>query len=419
MSDASQSNGAQVAHSEDSQAAKSIRVFVAIGFVFLAAAILVNHWTVGRLLGATGELRSFGNRATVWTFQAVCLSLGLIFLMRRERTPWRQMLMSAAATVVFLVIAEVGLRVFFALRGPHDRDFSDHLGWETSPHTTLDQEVPGFGRVHYTTGEHGFRRWGDPASPKPKVLVVGDSYTESIMISDGETYADLLARRRPDCEWFVYGCGGWGTLQELMLLRRHIDAIRPDLVILQMSANDLVNNSHALESISTDNNNQMTRPYWENGEVVRRFPENGSYGPVYNLLRSSYLLRIARVNVQALQRRGAVSPEDRMTAKDPLIADATRTTVDLLRQWRTACGPAAAVAFCADPAPPYWSPARVCRKADLRFIEGVGDAVAAAKKRGEQVDGSPIDAHWNARGHAIAADHLADRLEAERLLPKR
>ena len=51
----------------------------------------------------------------------------------------------------------------------------------------------------------------------------------------------------------------------------------------------------------------------------------------------------------------------------------------------------------------FWSVSDVCGRAGVEFIPGVGEAVEAAQAAGERVSGQPVDAHWNRRGHEIAA----------------
>jgi hypothetical protein len=246
--------------------------------------------------------------------------------------------------------------------------------------------------------------------------VLGDSFTEASMVSDGETYFHRLAAARPDLEVFAIGGGGYGTLQEYLLLDAWADLIRPDLVLLQLHPNDLVNNSHALESRSTTNNNQMTRPYWEQGRVVARFPENPGWGPLYNLARHSYLLRLFNVNVFFLRSRSVDSIEQGATADDPTVVSATNTTVELLSMIRTRAK-APVVAFSVRPESyfPFWSRTDVCRRAGVRYIPGVAEAVEAAAEAGERVTGQPVDSHWNSRGHAIAAQVIIDWLAADGL----
>ena len=170
-----------------------------------------------------------------------------------------------------------------AWRSPVDRELDATLGWRPVANLSLERDLPGFGHVRHSTTQDGFRVFGDPATTRLKVLVVGDSFKEAATVSDGETYYERLGRARPDIEIFAIGAGGYGTLQEYLLLDRWVDVIRPGLILVQAHPNDVVNNSHALESRSTTDNNQMTRPYWEDGRVVPRFPENAAWGPLYNL----------------------------------------------------------------------------------------------------------------------------------------
>jgi len=390
-----------------------------MGAALVALALVANEWVLGAWLTQAGRITNPASRLVLAAIDLALLGVGVVFLVRRRDTPWRQMLLAAAATVFALGLAEGAVRLWFGVRGmttTADRELSADLGWRAVPDTTIDADLPGFGHVRYTTGRGGFRLFGDPATPKAKVLVLGDSYTHGATVSDGDTYFHRLAAARPDIEVFAIGSGGYGTPQEYMLLDEWVDVIKPDLVLLQMHPNDVINNSHALESRSTTNNNQMTRPYWEEGRAVRRFPENAQWGPIYNLVRHSHLLRLLNVNLHFLRSKAARSIEETMTPDDPDLVRALDTTVELLTVMRTRAG-APVVAFSALPETtlPFWSRADACRRAGVPFISGVGEAVAAAAAAGEKVDFLPVDSHWNARGHAIAADVIGAWLERERL----
>jgi len=252
-----------------------------------------------------------------------------------------------------------------------------------------------------------------------KVLVLGDSFTEGENVSSGETYYEQLSRLRPDLEIFGIGGGGYGTLQEYLLLDEAVDEIKPAMVLVQMHPNDLINNSHALESRSTTDNNQLTRPYWENGRVVLKFPENPAWGPLYNLARHSYLLRLVNVNLVFLRARSVGSIEQTAMASDPDIAQSVSTTAELLRMMRTrARVPVVVFSVRPDHAFSFWSVSDVCRQAGVEFIPGVGETVEAAQAAGERVSGLPVDAHWNRRGHEIAADVINTWLQQNGWRPK-
>lgn len=397
--------------------------YVVTGAALVALALVANEWVLGAWLTYAGRITNPASRLVLAAVDLALLAVGAVFLVKRRQAPWRQMLLASAATLFALGLAEGAVRLWFAMRGSivaADREIVADLGWRTVPNATIDADMPGFGRVRYSTRRGGFRLFGDPASPKPKVLVLGDSFTHAATVSDGDAYYHRLAAARPDLEIFAIGSGGYGTTQEYLLLDEWADVIKPDLVLLQMHPNDVINNSHKLESRSTTNNNQMTRPYWEDGQVVRRFPENAQWGPIYNLVRHSHLLRLLNVNLHFLRSKSARSIEETMTPDDPDLVRALDTTVELLRLMRTRAG-VPVVAFSALPETtlPFWSRADVCGRAGVPFIPGVGEAVAAAAAAGEKVDFLPVDSHWNARGHAVAAGVIEAWLAREGLPGKR
>ena len=393
--------------------------FLLAGGALIIVALVANEWVLGRWLTEAGQLTNPASRLVLALFDVTMLAAGLVLLVRRERAPWREMLLAVAATLVAVLLAEAGLRTVFAVRGwisPRDRQIAKTIGWRPVANFSSDGDVPGFGRVRYSTTRDGFRVYGDPATSKPKILVIGDSYTEAAMVTDGETYYHRLARARPDLEFFAIGGGGYGTLQEYLLLDASVDTIKPDVVLLQMHPNDLVNNSHALESRSTTNNNQMNRPYWEHGRLVARFPENAAWGPLYNLVRHSYLLRFVNVNLHFMRSRVLDSAERTLTRDDADVVAATSVTIELLSMIKKRAGaPVAAFSARPDGLFSFWSESEVCRRAGIAFIPGVGEAVEAADEAGEHVTGRPVDAHWNSRGHEIAAEVLAAWLAREGL----
>ncbi len=397
--------------------------FVAAGALLLGLGCVANEWVLGAWLTSAGRVTNPASRLLLLGFDVVVLMAGGLLLIRRRQAPWREMLLSVAAMLLSLGLAEGGLRLWFEVRGrfvPQERELAAGIGWRPVANASIDSQFPGFGSVRYTTVRDGFRVFGDVHSAKPKVLVLGDSFTEAATVSDGEAYYQWLAAARPDLEFFAIGGGGYGTLQEYMLLDEYADAIKPDLVLLQLHPNDLINNSHALESRSTSNNNQMTRPYWEDGRVVQRFPENPAWGPLYNLVRHSYLMRLLNVNLRFLRSQASSTIEQSLTPDDPAVRQATETTVQLLVMMRERAK-VPVVAFSAMPEHvyPFWSRSETCRRAGVPFIPGVGEAVDAAAAAGEIVTGLPVDAHWNGRGHAIAAQVIGDWLQRQGLPAKR
>jgi hypothetical protein len=97
------------------------------------------------------------------------------------------------------------------------------------------------------------------------------------------------------------------------------------------------------------------------------------------------------------------------------VVQATATTVELLRMMQKRAGvPVAVFSVRPDDVFGFWSVGEVCRRAGVEFIPGVGEAVEAAQAAGERVSGLPVDAHWNGRGHEIAAGVIAAWLRQTR-----
>ena len=60
-----------------------------------------------------------------------------------------------------------------------------------------------------------------------------------------------LFKKELGIEVFAYGAGGYGTLQEYLILDEVIDEIQPTTMFWQFCNNDFTDNDHALEVAST------------------------------------------------------------------------------------------------------------------------------------------------------------------------
>lgn len=391
---------------------KSIR---ALGFALLPLGLAFNPWLVGALVSPDGRMESLANRLVVFALEALILGGGAALLLWPDwfRRRWPQLLLALGSTLFGLLLVEGGARLAIAVKYrffPPDRSRSSYYGWVTEANITRTAGQPGYGAAHYSTGPHGFRHWGDPAAPRRKLLVLGDSYTQACAVSDGEAYYDRIARESPNVELFAYGCGGYSSLQEYMILDAFFDQIRPDLILWQFCSNDLVENSPELEALSYFNA-RMRRPYLCGGKIEWRVPAT-HFGFFYDLAQSSYVLRlICNLQTEALNARRQYWLEKDFTRERPLCEAAAETTRQIMAMARRRAGKTPIVAFSSTEAP--WvgdAYARACAAAGIDYLPGVAAAVEAEKKKGVVVDGMPVDAHWNANGHAIAGKMLLEHL---------
>ncbi len=153
-----------------------------------------------------------------------------------------------------------------------DNTIDTDLGWHCAPNSTLHDKSKDFD-VSYQCNEMGFRSHGHPSSGRTtRVLTVGDSFTFGVGVGDDETFAAQLERGNPGM--IVENCGmpGYGTDQMLCVIKKQVNAIQPNIVIVTFVKDDM--------------NRSMTsyrqRPAWtlkptfvlQDGELVARNAEN-------------------------------------------------------------------------------------------------------------------------------------------------
>jgi hypothetical protein len=298
------------------------------------------------------------------------------------------------------------------------------LGWRSAsnyrfdgPRRNLDGSTY---TAHVSFRPDGFRVYADPLTPEPKVLVVGDSYTQAVQVSDDDTYYVRLGQTS-GAQMFAYGAGGFGTLQEMMILEQYFEAIQPDLIVWQFCSNDFINNSFELEQASVINNNHLVRPYLQDEHIVYALPTPDPLGvrTFWGLKsRVAYAL-LTRWDAFESEARAAESVErsiQRLGFDQPAFRRSIDTTDRLLGMVRERVGATPMAAFSCDAAEPYTTALRmVSAQHGIDFWPDVAAAVDIAQTQGQVVRAS--DFHWNALGHRIIADaltpHVVAALEAE------
>jgi hypothetical protein len=396
----------------------------ALGVVLVAAGLACNEWLLAALLSADGELAA-RNRWIVRLVQLVVVTAGAGMIASRKRfqVPVAGVVALCCALAVSPMLAELAVRTVFGVRNlvaPPTRQTQGLLGWQTKPHHQVAGPHRGYGEVHYTTEDDGFRVFGDPSSTGFKIFVIGDSSTEASQVSDGETYYEVMAELCPELEIFAYGAGGYGSLQEFLVLDAFVDRIDPQLIIWQFDWNDLINNSLAWESMSRTNNNLMTRPYLIDGEIQLRFPTQTGRGALLRLIQSSHLMRLMRIT----GRRLVTGVEPDIGPGHEVFEDAVTTTEEILNWVRDRAGDRPIAAFCLCPGgddPHGRAFQSISQNVDIHYLPNALARVHEAKAAGEVVtgfdNGVEIDSHLNATGHRLLGESLVRTLGELGLIP--
>jgi hypothetical protein len=334
---------------------------------------------------------------------------------------YRDVLLGMLVAVVIVTVGgEVLIRVF-----GHDLVYEqdDLLGWKPKAYFAAhyqkrDQAGTKYG-VDFVTLQGGFRAFGQTSGPRKRVLFVGDSYTADPNTSNADAYFGIVGQRLP-VEVFAIGAGGYGTLQELLLIRPWLDRIKPDILVLQYCTNDLSDNSFELESRTSHVRNQMNlRPYQVNQSVIHRLPRYHPYVLMYKLSR---LFRKIDIEIMMLQykfddpTKRSDSPAEAQARAAEKAAAVTLTTQLMAQLAASVPEGTRKLSISCDTADAGESATwqSMARSAGLDPLPSVSGLVEKAGWRGEAVRTDDL-AHWNRLGNRIAGEELA-RLLAERYL---
>ena len=132
----------------------------------------------------------------------------------------------------------------------------------------------------YSTDSFGARTFiqkgsSNKINPSVRILVVGDSFTMDPYVGNNEMWYSILANKiskntEQDVQVLAFGGGGYGSLQQLLLLQRYkeyMDSFSPNIFILQFCSNDFANNSFDIEKASFALSQYMRRPYLINNKI--------------------------------------------------------------------------------------------------------------------------------------------------------
>jgi hypothetical protein len=387
-------------------------------------------------------------------------------LQRKSRSRlFAKLLLLAAGLLVGLLMAEAFLRL---------TGVSYPLPYLPDPYCGTRLQ-PGFsawftkeGKAFVRVNQAGFRD-RDHARAKPagtrRVAVLGDSYAEALQVPREQTFwhrlqqelTERAARGTNSWEVLNFGISGFSTAQELQVLRNYVWQYDPDIVLLAFYAgNDLRNNSAALEPYRVrpffhvrDDELVLDDSFLQHPDYLRANQASTQW-KVW-LINQSRLLQLANQWRNRPAPRGTEQPGEQwgveqtanfVDPEDEMWREAWRISERLVLQMHEeveARGAQFVLLVVSHPLQAY---------PDTKVRNGFQQTVGAedlfyserrlralGQKRGFLVISlaepfqryadehasylhgddrrSPGVGHWNARGHALAAEIIADNLTTE------
>ena len=301
---------------------------------------------------------------------------------------------------LFFLFLEIGLRLY--------EKFCRHVSFFESLDDYRDPVL----------GWKGKKVFGDSASPKYKILLIGDSYTAGRGVQEEDRYYKAL-KNQLNAELFIYAGMGYGTLQEYLILEESYDEIRPDLIVLQICQNDFINNSWELESKSYVNNNQRVRPYFRNGRIEYLFPNKIGKQEIILASYSRFFYRLftilAHLKTDLAKKHyfGMHTVEETIISEGMNLGEfsaSVKTTDFLVRKMKDKSSKTPIVAFAVDDEEPYLTAFRdIFVRNGIVFIDKIPSNLKNKENAGVKLR-LEDSAHWNAEGQQIAGNTLAAEL---------
>ncbi|HEY8240708.1 MAG TPA: SGNH/GDSL hydrolase family protein [Kiritimatiellia bacterium] len=318
----------------------------------------------------------------------------------------RRLFIALVATILALLAAESVLR--WRARSIASKEFLDpglvrydaELGWRLAPlarahHATADYDV------HYTIGSDGFRS-GPEATDE--TLVLGDSFAFGFGVRDDETFAHRL-------KWRNLAVPGYSTDQELLLLEQVAARTKPRRVIVVVClVNDLFDNTlpyplqapHAKPQFELDGDRLLLRnvpvPRVEKSALDEaRDLASAVHGGKAPWWLQSRLLSAAWPDRNDYKGRFTANIELFKALVVRMKASCADLTLVLAPGRSLVARPASASGHYQD----------ALRREIVRIGEETGTRVLDLQPRLAGGDYFLHDGHWNARGHAVAAESMA------------
>jgi len=312
----------------------------------------------------------------------------------------RRIALIAGASAILALGLEVAARVYAHATGRERGLALDaRLGWRPLPNVEKRGALWGE-HLPARTNALGWRdkprETAKPAGTK-RALLLGDSYVFGVGVDDGLRVSDALEREIAGLEAWNLGVTAYGPDQELLLLQSVAGEYAPDIVVwFACLSNDV-------EDVRHERRYGHAKPWFElDGEAI---VEHAPASSVLDAVRdASYLVEFLCTPLDARRLAHAVAPPWADRDGSPLFA---RIAAEI---HATALGHGARFLCVVIPSQVAHSDARALEVLRARQLDPFELAPAFHDARERPAELHLADGHWNAAGHALAAQAVATEL---------
>jgi hypothetical protein len=152
----------------------------------------------------------------------------------------------ATAFVVFVcgvIFLELFIRSFVYRKTKNEIHIPD-LSWETPAGTHYFQAIEGYGNTYYVANDE----IATPFTNGISVVVLGDSYTEGLVVNDDDKYVSiaekLLHERGIDADLHNFGKSGTHFADEIWFFKYIYPRYKPKIAVFQLNFDDLISENN-------------------------------------------------------------------------------------------------------------------------------------------------------------------------------
>jgi hypothetical protein len=348
------------------------------------------------------------------------------------------LLVLIVSVVIIFIFGEIVLRFYYyheyrinilngANQGLTIKD--GELGWKIAKDLSYERNAKdALGKVyniHVETNKDGFRIFDNFQSDKLKIFFLGDSYTADLTVSNDKTFYGVMKEMKKDIQVFAYGEGGYGSLQEFMILNEFIDLIKPNIIVWEFYENDFSDNDYELDMLKSFYNTGMPRPYIDlEGKITYRYAKYDNWFIDLPSLISENIRLLKVINKQlsflinAGFKKKAILDE---IAQEGEAHKGFRHSIEITKlimsMVKKRAGEIPVYLFSITDRQPFYDAIKnISRSVGIHFIDGVPQRLNKFENQRPSITKASDRVHLNELGNRIIAEKLIEYFEENKIM---